>query len=234
MNIIVFTLWGDDNKYWKGAVRNIEISSKLLPEWICHFYIDKNCKPELIDSISGDNVKVILMDSSDVKISNIERFNHIGLFWRFLPLSDKSIVNIISRDCDSRIGYREISAINEWIDSDKDFHIMRDHPYHGVPILSGMWGARNGILSNINELLSEWDKFENKGKYQAEDQDFLGQLIYPLVKENTFEHSEFGISFGGEIKKFTSERLNFEFVGDVFDENDERHPDFFKVIENIK
>jgi hypothetical protein len=231
-NIITYCLWGDLPIYWNGAVENIKLAKKYYPDFICRFYIDINCKKELIDTIEGDNVEVILMNSENYKYSgNIsDRFNHSGLFWRFLPLADKSINILLSRDCDSRISDREISAIKEWIESDKDFHIMRDHPYHQVPILSGMWGCRNGILSNINDILTEWINYKGKGRYQADDQDLLGQIIYPIVKNRSLEHSEFGISFGGEIRPFPTIRENYEFVGDVFDENEQRHPDYWRLI----
>ena len=68
--------------------------------------------------------------------------------------------------------------------------------------------------------------------YHADDQDFLGQVIYPIAKSDAIEHSEFGISYGCEILNFPSERVDYEFDGDVFDENDNRHPDYWKVIKN--
>ena len=231
-NVVAYSLWGDKPIYWIGALRNIELVSKYLPGWICRFYIDKTCNKELIDSIKGDNVEVILMDRDTYSYVNIsERFNHPGLFWRFLPLVDDDINILLSRDCDSRISKREINAINEWLSSDKDFHIMRDHPHHQVPILAGMWGCRNKILKNINDLLKMWSVHRNKGIYNAEDQDFLGQIVYPIVKNKAMEHSEFNISYGCEIKPFTSVRKDYEFVGDVFDENDTRHPDYWKIIQ---
>ena len=233
-NVIAYSLWGNNPIYWVGARRNIELVNEYLPGWICRFYIDKTCSTDLINTIKGENVEVILMGNDVYNYSNLsERFNHSGLFWRFLPLSDDNVNILISRDCDSRISQREVNAINEWISSDKDFHIMRDHPYHQVPILSGMWGARNKILKNINELLKDWSQYENKGVFHAEDQDFLGQIVYPIVRNNSMEHSEFNISYGNDIRPFPTIRNNYEFVGDVFDENDIRHPDYWKIIENI-
>lgn len=232
-NVVAYSLWGDKSMYWVGALKNIELVSEKLPGWICRFYIDKNCKRELIETIeSNSNVEVVFMDGEVGGLSMNDRFKHSGLFWRFLALADKDIDILLSRDCDSRISDREVSAINEWLSSDKDFHIMRDHPYHQVPILAGMWGCRNGILSNINDILNDWNIYNNKGKYQAEDQDFLGQIIYPIIKDKSMEHSEFNISYGGEIIKFPTERINYEFVGDVFDENDIRHVDYWNVIKN--
>jgi hypothetical protein len=204
-----------------GRRKNIELAQKFYPGWICRFYIDKNSKKELIDTIKGDNVEVILMEPSVYSYNNISsRFNHSGLFWRFLALSDTDVNVVLSRDCDSRLSERESKAVNEWLESDKDFHIMRDHPYHQVPILSGLWGARKSILNNIGELMEFWKNYPRKGVFHAEDQDFLGQIIYSVVKNNSYEHSEFNINYGNTIHGFPTKRNNYEFVGDVFDENE--------------
>ena len=233
-NIIAFSLWGENPIYWTGAIKNIKLSQKYFPGWICRFYIDKNSRNDLIESITGDNVEIILIEPKKYNYSNLSnRFNHDGLFWRFLALADDTVDIVLSRDCDSRISEREVSAVNEWFNSDKDFHIMRDHPYHRVPILAGMWGARKGILKNINQLLQYWNQYPNKGRFHAEDQDFLGQIIYPIVINNSFEHSEFGISYGNQIHNFPSKRINYEFIGDVYDENNQRHPDYWKIIESV-
>ena len=222
-NVIAYSLWGDHPMYWVGALKNIEQVKSYFPGWICRFYIDNSCRQDLIDSITGDNVEVILVDSKD---------SFHGMFWRFYAAADPDVNIFLSRDCDSRFSNREISAINEWLVSDKDFHIMRDHPYHTVPILGGMWGCRNGILRsdkiNILELIKSWTHFSIKGC----DQDFLGQVIYPMIKDTAMEHSEFNLQFGGAIKPFPHTRENYEYVGDIFDENNIRHPEYWKLMIN--
>lgn len=45
----------------------------------------------------------------------------------------------MSRDTDSYILSREEDAVQDWLDSDGIFHIMRDHPYHCVHILAGLY-----------------------------------------------------------------------------------------------
>jgi protein O-GlcNAc transferase len=153
------------------------------------------------------------------------------MFWRFWASEEKDVDIFLSRDCDSRISEREVIAVNEWLNSDKDFHIMRDHPYHNVPILGGMWGCRNGLMKKIrlSNLINEWGKYERKGI----DQDFLGEVVYPLIFNNAFEHSEFNLKFKGNIIPFSSIRKDYEFVGDVFDENEVRHQDFWKKIKEF-
>jgi hypothetical protein len=221
-NIVAYSLWGNHPMYWVGALRNIELASKYFPGWICRFYIDDSSDKELIDTIKGENVEVILVKSKD---------SFHGMFWRFWAVEEPDVDIYLSRDCDSRFSDREFNAIQEWLESDKDFHIMRDHPYHTVPILGGMWGCRNGILRNVNfsQTIEKWNQFHRKGI----DQDFLGQVIYPFVKDKSLEHSEFNLKFGQEIRPFPTKRIDYEFVGEIFDENDVRHSDHWKLIKNI-
>jgi len=220
-NVVAYSLWGNDMIYWTGALRNIELVNRFYPGFISRFYIDKNSRQDLIDSIKGENVEVILVNSKD---------SFHGMFWRFWASEDLDVDVFLSRDCDSRISEREVLAVEEWLKSDKDFHIMRDHPYHTVPILGGMWGCRNGILRGIkiSSQIEHWNKFGRKGI----DQDFLGQVIYPYVRTKSMEHSEFGLRFGGEIRPFPGQRKDYEYVGDIFDENDVRHPDYWKIVKN--
>ena len=221
-NVIAYSLWGDHPMYWKGAIRNIEQASKFFPGWICRFYIDSTCEESSISSIIDAGAEVVIVDSKD---------SFHGMFWRFWAAEDPEVNIFLSRDCDSRFSAREIHAINEWLRSDKDFHIMRDHPYHTVPILGGMWGCRNGLMSKIglNKMIEQWTQFQQKGV----DQDFLGSKVYPLVYQTSMEHSEFNLRFGGSIRPFPTIRRDYEFVGDVFDESDTRHPEYWMVIKKV-
>ena len=92
---------------------------------------------------------------------------------------------------------------------------MRDHPYHQTEILGGMWGCRNGILDSIKEMIHDYDMGEYSNKYQV-DQNFLRDVIYPIVKDNSMVHDEFF-----EKKPFPTPRINSQdFVGQVYDENE--------------
>lgn len=213
--VISFSLWGENPKYTIGAIKNAELSNEIYPDWICRFYCGKSVPEKIISDLKKfENVEVIQMD---------ENGDWIGMFWRFYACEDSDIM--ISRDTDSRLSYREKYAVDEWLNSDKDFHIMRDHPYHTTEILGGMWGCRNGILSNIKNIINEY----NKGNFWQVDQNFLREKIYPFVINNSFIHDSC-LKYNTNSKKFPTERINNEFVGDVFDENENRHPEYFKLI----
>lgn len=80
----------------------------------------------------------------------------------------------LSRDLDSRISPREVAAVSEFLASEQEVHVMRDHPAHTAVIMGGMWGAKviqtrhrfkkaftemfkNGI-SYISRLKGGWDQ----------------------------------------------------------------------------
>ena len=70
--------------------------------------------------------------------------------WRILPLFDKKVDVFICRDADSRLSYREKAAVDEWLESNKALHIMRDHPKgHKTIMLAGMCGFNNNIIRSV-------------------------------------------------------------------------------------
>lgn len=66
--------------------------------------------------------------------------------WRFFPMLDPQVSHMVSRDLDSLISPREAAAVQEWLESDKAFHFMRDHPAHSIEILGSAWGIRMSPL----------------------------------------------------------------------------------------
>jgi hypothetical protein len=215
--IITFSLWGDNPKYTIGAIQNAILAEKIYPGWICRYYVGQSVPEDIISTLEiFKNTEIVKMDVAG---------NWSGMFWRFYPASEEDVDIMISRDCDSRLNYREKSAVDEWIDSDKGFHIMRDHPWHGTEILGGMWGVKKGVLPEMKKLIDEFVK----GEFWQVDQNFLAKIIYPMVKNNSIIHDEFH-NYNSDKKSFPTKRENKEFVGDVFDHNNNRHPEYWKHI----
>jgi hypothetical protein len=213
--VISFSLWGDNPKYTIGAIKNAELIDTIYPGWIGRFYCGKSVPIDIIEILKTyTNVEVIEME---------ENGDWSGMFWRFYACEDSDVM--ISRDTDSRLNLREKNAVDEWLNSDKDFHIMRDHPYHNALILGGMWGVRNGILKNIVDLIKNY----NKGDFWQVDQNFLSEQIYPIVVNSSFVHDSYH-NLNSWSKNFLIERIDQEFVGDVFDEHNQRHSQYYKLI----
>lgn len=200
--VISYSLWGSDTRYTIGAIQNSKLAKYYYPGWISRFYCGNDVPSDILDSLKNtDNTEVILMD---------EPANWTGMFWRFYAAADADIM--ISRDSDARISNREACAVKYWLSSQQDFHIMRDHPYHARPIMGGMWGCRNGILSNIRSLI---DKFNKSNRYEI-DQEFLAHVIYPIVNTNCTVHDPFY-----EKKPFPDEcgkRIPCFHIGQAYDQ----------------
>ena len=144
--VVSFCLWGDNPKYTIGAIRNAELAKEYYPDWECRFYLANTVPKDILDQLNRfDNVKLVFMEKDS---------SWDGMFWRFYPITDPDVEVMISRDTDCRITDREARAVNEWLESGKTLHVMRDHPMHTEPIMGGMWGCRckemfDKIIENI-------------------------------------------------------------------------------------
>lgn len=209
--VIAFSLWGSNPKYTVGAVANAKLASVIYPDWLCEFYVGSDVPENILAQLKNQKNSII--------IPKTEPNNWTGMFWRFHAGYNADIT--IFRDTDSRLSAREKCAVDEWLVTDKTFHIMRDHPYHKSPILGGMWGFKNTDKYPLQTLLNN---FNAQDKYGT-DYDFLGKVLYPLIQDDKIVHDPFF-----ENKPFPTERSNREFVGDVYDEFNNRHPDYYKLI----
>jgi hypothetical protein len=212
--IISFSLWGDIPMYNDGAIQNVKIAKLLFPEWICRFYIGTNTDKHTVEELKKhSNVEIINM--------NIEATMK-SMIWRFHACADDDVSVVLSRDTDCRLSERELESVNMWLDSDKDFHIIRDHPYHNAPIMGGMWGARNKILKNIKELLHDFESTNTPDRKQY-DQIFLGNIIYNIVKNKCFVNDVF---FERKNKlKTPRDRNGVYFIGEIFNHDGTYHSD---------
>jgi hypothetical protein len=203
-DVIAFSLWGSNPRYTAGAVRNAELARTIYPGWTCRFYVSSSVPASIVGRLAEmPNTELIGMEEAP---------DWRGLLWRFLPAADEHVRTLLVRDADSRLNERERAAVDAWLASDRDVHIMRDHPHHTTPILGGMWGVRRGRLWNMRGLLAKFTR--DVYEWQA-DQDFLRDLVYPLVVRHALVHDSRRAG-----SNFPHRRQGDEFVGQVFDEHD--------------
>ena len=214
MKVISFSLWGDNPTYTVGAIKNAELAETIYPDWQCWFFVGASVPADVVFNLEQrDNCTVIKRE---------EVGDWSGMFWRFLPASNPLVEVMISRDCDSRLNRREKEAVDAWLESDKSFHIMRDHPYHTTEILGGMWGVKHPKLENLNLLMAAYEKCE----FWQVDQNFLKEVVYDKVREDSLVHDEFF-----ENRPFPSKREGTEFVGMAYDQDDmPLHPEHMEMI----
>ena len=212
--VITFSLWGDNPNYNIGSIKNAELAKIYYPDFECWFYIHKVSVPETTvnELLKLNNIKIIF------KYGNLN--NCKPMMWRFEAIDDPEVEIMMSRDTDTRIWNREVIAVNEWLKSNELFHIMRDHPYHSSLIMGGMFGTKKNL--KINSWIELINKFMQSG-HRDYDQNFLSQIIYPLVVNNSIIHATFH-KYEKQAKPFpTPYNSDYNFVGEYVYSDESRN-----------
>jgi len=225
MKVISFSLWGNTPMYTIGAIRNVDLAKYFYPDFKCWIYVHKDTVPtNIINELQKKaNVKIIFK-SGDLNISK-------PMLWRFEAIDDPSVDIMISRDTDTRILLREKLAVDEWLASDKSFHIMRDHPHHydlNYKINAGMFGTKK---INIPSWINVINNIKNIGKFT--DQLFLNECIYPIIKNDCLVHTSFNIYPNENSKRFPIPYDNeYKFVGEYVYEDESRSLPHINILKN--
>lgn len=200
---VSYSLYGSDKRYTINALVNIDLCHKFYPDWEIHFYYDHSVPDIIINEI---------IKNKNCKIIKSQGFNHSRAWWRFLSYDISDL--FISRDADSHITEREVDAVNEWVESGKSLHIMRDNVGHNRKIQSGMFGLRkNDKLISMKSLIGDRIK---SIKHYGEDEAFLDNYVYPIFapSKDFVVHDEFARKWGKDAThSYKKPIINEQFIG---------------------
>lgn len=198
--IFSMSVFGNNLKYYIGAKRQADLAKKLYPDWEIRIYTEN---PALLTDLDP-TVKIIIVSE-----------NTWGPFWRFEPLFENKDNITIVRDSDDRVTFREVAAVQEWLDSDKSFHIIKDHEAHfEFPIMAGLFGFKGKL---DNDLYEKMKIFKTEAQYYLSDQIFLRDFVYPKIKDEILMHSLDAGWFGKSRKNLVNK---YCFCGNGYDHND--------------
>jgi hypothetical protein len=200
--VISISVWGNKPAYSIGAIKNIQIAQELFPDWICRIFVDGTVPTHYVEK---------MLEYSNVELAQIDDSNLYGMFWRFYSMFQSEDDIVISRDSDSRLSEREKRCVDEWLESDKKYSIIRDHHRHyDWPMLGGMWGMKGRL---DDEILSSMEKYAQHHAY-AGDQVFLKDVIWPEAEKDSIIHGFLEVDWMRET------RNDEHFIGQGYDEND--------------
>jgi hypothetical protein len=177
-NIIAFSLYGSIAKYLDGAIRNAVVAASLYPEWTCRFYVDDSVPKAATARLAHEGAQLRKVDGLPAA-----RF---GTFWRFLVADDPEVDRFLLRDSDSCVSLRERAAVEDWIQSGKPFHVMRDGFAHTELVLAGMWGGVRGVLPPLLPALIDFS--QSAPFSRTADQAFLRERVWPTMRGQTLIH----------------------------------------------
>lgn len=214
-NVISFSLWGRKERYLRSAVENVKAARYLYPGWVCRFYID--------DSVPKGVVDDLIVAGSDIVMMDAPARLYEGLFWRFLVADDPDVDRYLVRDADSVLSIKERMAVEEWVNSAKHFHMLRDNPTHTELILAGLWGGVRGALPPMAPQIDTF--IAERLPRQTIDQEFLREEVWPVFRKSCLIHDSI-YEFGDAKPYPASIELPTDYhVG----QNASIHPDFLPV-----
>lgn len=225
--LVSFTLFGEDpdDIYYGGAYKNAQLYGEYHPEWQLRFYLG--------DSVPDRVERQLYRYGAEVIRQKDEPEDQTATGWRFLALRQPGWDFYLFRDCDSRPIARERAAVAQWLASDRDFHSMRDHLYHNVPMLAGLWGCKAGGAELIRGLVP--DRLE--GDYYQVDQRWLSKVVWRKARRSVMVHTyavRFPFDRGRSQFPFPTPREGLEFVGEgLYADDSPRQPTHRELIRSV-
>ncbi len=180
--MVAFSLYGSKPAYCETLILNAKAMKTIYPDWTMRVYHDHTIPNHMVPRLKLLNVEC-------VDVATINASHMPGTFWRFLALEDWNYDVVIMRDADSVISEREKILVDEWLASDKPFHVVRDWYGHTDLILAGLWGARGGFLGDIRARIDHYLTHEKDIHPTHADQFFLAKHVWTRIKPYCMHHS---------------------------------------------
>ena len=212
--VISYSLYGNQLRFSVGAIKNAQLAQRFFPGFTVRFYYGASVPKWVLSTLLiFEHVELIKVEEPEDSVART---------WRFMACLDTDVDVVLSRDVDARLSLREAEAHQEFLDSNFNFHIIRDHPSgHNYVISAGMFAMKTQAYGNLmhKKLL----EYEFRDEYMA-DQNFLATAIYPHVADDCLIHDEYydiPVIAPSEKRIIKRERLStLCHIGCAVDEND--------------
>lgn len=220
MNVFSFCLYGAyTRKYYQGLLENLDILRTAFSDWKVVVYVGLDV-PESFRLRLRSYTQCIVIP---VSVTGPSLMLH-----RFCAIDNPDVEVMCVRDADSRVHERDQWTIREFVRSPYRVHILRDHAFHTMPIVGGMWGIKRGALSvSITSLLAA--HIEGSAKFN-DDQLFLQNVVYPKIKHIALVHSSntYRASAEETISRIPFPIVSKDFIGQVIEYQPPLHVPFRK------
>jgi len=176
----------DFNGYFRGFAICLRMNRLLYPDWTTVLHVDEatynNFERYFFLLGNIDNIEIVICAEEQLCKS---------MLWRMKPIFETEggqwkYSHVICRDVDSPATYREVQAVQYWVDKQtKSAHAITDSESHTIAMLGGMVGfCPNHITAKIG--CNTFEAMINLGggmdfSQKGTDQDFLNHVIYPKV-----------------------------------------------------
>jgi hypothetical protein len=201
MKIFSMSVFGNHPQYVEGAKKQTALAEQYFPGWQVRIYTDN---PANFTDIDTRAQIISVTDGS------------YGVFWRFAPLFESPDNIVVIRDSDSRITVREQLAVNEWVSSDCDFHVIKDHEahYHWA-VNAGMFACKGQLTAEMHQSMLS---YQHGAHTYTIDQIWLQNYVWPERQKTAMIHS---MTDSGWFRDTRTMLVNpYDFIGNGYTEHD--------------
>lgn len=205
VNVFSFCLYGPENpKYYRGMLENVLLAGIHFPTWKVYIYYAPDVTEGMMNHLAA---------CSSVVLIPTHVTGPVNMIHRFYAIDDPDVDIMMVRDADSRIHWKDRWAIREFVQSPCIAHTIRDNIEHTALMMGGLWGLKKSSGLSIRNLYRGYKEDIQKGHRHAHDQNFLGDVVYPIVLDRLLVHYSNGRVRLGEIH--TAE-FPFNWTNDVY------------------
>ena len=179
--VVSFSFFGKYDNYYKNLLKNIELITQYLPEWITRIYVGSDIPQTMLNKF-----QTMIKSNLEIYIMNAKSIGYEGALWRFFPAGED--LPFISCDADNTITKNRADYIKIWVKKRTKPFITLSSYSSIIPLDAGSWGYNpkvkkikelENIQDDINEYCEPWFGF---------DEAYLRIMIWPLFKKYGYYH----------------------------------------------
>lgn len=179
-NIISYSLYGNNPKYFDPAIRNIIKLQKKLPQWVVRIYLHENVGEKFRNKLVETGSQVFIVRDPLVKPGNSS-----GMFWRFLPLCEN--VNCVIYDADEEITQKKIDTIVKFFSQNKkQIRTAWTWPWPTTHICGGIIYKKKELKLPITQHMIK--NYPHRTTFGS-DEIFLTLMIGDKLNKNIWQQS---------------------------------------------
>lgn len=189
MIVVSFCLYGPECPlYSEGLLENIALIGHHFPTWLVYVYVAPDVPESFLDRLR-------VCSSVRLRLTNV--LGAENKTFRFFAIDEPDVDTMFVRDTDSRIGWRDRWAMQQFLSSSCVAHTIRDNPEHTAPLLGGLWALTSAARLSLRTLYEAYPHKRVETRY-CSDQNFLADCVYPKVRRSLLVHHGAGVIRPGE------------------------------------
>ena len=182
LNVCSFALIYNKDEHVTGALRNVLLAKKLLPNWTIRVYVSSNLPEMTYHVLASYGAQIILVNETEVTIKPI--------YLAYLVADDPNVTRFIVRNVTHRLSPRQTRLINDWQLSDHAYHTIRDRPWHSdMALVPDLFGAvREHLYHRLNTSMFDIILGATQEERIDDVRGLLNDVIWPVIKEDVLSH----------------------------------------------